>query len=171
MFAKRVKAGEPWYKYPLVWLLIFIPAMTLVGSGFTLYYAITSTQSPVIDTYFKTGLKANDLAEKEKKAAELGLEAEIAFLADKIEVRVNKPIKDESLLLILQHPTLAKDDLQVELTRRGLVDGKTLFVSSPVNLSKADHWYLRVESTTDHWRVLSRKEKDDSQLMLTPYGQ
>lgn len=172
MFGRKVKAGEPWYKYPLVWFLIFVPAMTLVGSGFTLYYAIVSTQSPVIDTYFKSGLKAGQLAEKEGKAAELLLEAEVKFIADnQVEVYVNKPISDESLVFIMQHPTLAKDDVRIELVRRGLKDGKTLFVGSLPEIAKTDHWYLRVESVENHWRVLARKEKDDNQLTLTPYGQ
>lgn len=158
MLGRKVKAGAPWYKYPLVWFLIFVPAMTLVGSAFTLYYAISSTQSPVIDTYYKTGLKANALAEKEGKAAELGLEADVIFSDDnKVEARVNKPIDEESLVLIMQHPTLAEHDVEVPLARQAVADGKTLFVGELPQLVNAEHWYLRLESKQNHWRVLGAK--------------
>lgn len=41
--------GEPWYKNPWVWLIIAIPALTVIAGFFTLYLAIANPHIMVSD--------------------------------------------------------------------------------------------------------------------------
>ncbi len=39
--SRRVDSTEPWFRNPWVWLVIAIPALTMVGSIVTLYLVLT----------------------------------------------------------------------------------------------------------------------------------
>ena len=66
---------RPWYQEPYVWLLILFPAAAVVGGLTTLYIAITSHDSLVVDDYYKQGLEINRTLERDQAAARHGLQA------------------------------------------------------------------------------------------------
>lgn len=66
---------RPWYQEPYVWLLILFPATAVVGGLTTLYIAITSHDSLVVDDYYKQGLEINRTLERDQAAARHGLQA------------------------------------------------------------------------------------------------
>jgi len=45
-----MRNNELWYRNPWVWLLIAIPALTVLGSGITIYLAIAHPDALVSDT-------------------------------------------------------------------------------------------------------------------------
>jgi len=44
-----MRNNELWYRNPWVWLLIAIPALTVLGSGITIYLAIAHPDALVSD--------------------------------------------------------------------------------------------------------------------------
>ena len=49
MLNESDKAAVPWYRNRMVWLVIGIPALTVLGCLFTIYLAITSPDELVSD--------------------------------------------------------------------------------------------------------------------------
>jgi len=55
----------PWWRYPLVWMLIAGPACVVVA-GFVTLWLVLRAPDPVISTdYYKEGLKINETLEKQ----------------------------------------------------------------------------------------------------------
>ena len=51
--SKNEFENEPWYRNPWVWLIIAIPALTVIGGLFTIYLAISRPDYLVDDTSIK----------------------------------------------------------------------------------------------------------------------
>lgn len=69
----------PWYRQPLVWMLICIPASAVVAGIFTLNLAIQSDDGLVTDDYYKKGLEINREIERDRRAEEHGLTAHLSM--------------------------------------------------------------------------------------------
>ncbi len=67
----------PWYRQPLVWMLICIPGSAIVSGIITINLAIQSDDGLVTDDYYKKGLEINRDIERDQKAVDHGLEARI----------------------------------------------------------------------------------------------
>jgi hypothetical protein len=66
---------RPWHLEPYVWLIILFPATAVVAGLTTLYIAITSHDSLVVDDYYKQGLEINRTLERDQAATRHGLQA------------------------------------------------------------------------------------------------
>lgn len=64
-----------WYQNPMVWLVIFFPAVAVVGGISTIFIAINTADGLVVDDYYKQGLQINQVIDHDRKARELGLRA------------------------------------------------------------------------------------------------
>lgn len=53
MKSKDEMIDEPWYRNPWVWLIIAIPALTVIGGLFTFYLAVSHPDYLVNDTAIK----------------------------------------------------------------------------------------------------------------------
>jgi hypothetical protein len=78
----------PWYRQPLVWLLILFPLAAVVGGVFTLMLAIESNDGLVEDDYYQRGKEINLVLDRDLAAASLGLSARIDIDADTLTVRL-----------------------------------------------------------------------------------
>ena len=54
------RMNEPWYRNPWVWLIIAIPALTVVGGLFTIYLALSRPDYLVNDTAIKEETPVSD---------------------------------------------------------------------------------------------------------------
>ena len=68
-----MKPCPPWYRFPLVWMVIGGPGVVVVASFFTLWLAI-ATPDPVVDQdYYRKGVEINrTLADKKLMPAVAG---------------------------------------------------------------------------------------------------
>ncbi|OZG73737.1 hypothetical protein BTA51_07955 [Hahella sp. CCB-MM4] len=136
----------PWYKEKWVWLLIAIPASSIIFGIFMITMAVTGQDSLVRDDYYKDGLMINEELERDQKAAELGLTANLLFSGQEIEATLSDPsLAPEGKLLKLRilHPTLSGQDLDIMLVSNG------------------DHYRGSFEGTLDGKRYLQLSDQDE----------
>ncbi len=150
-----MKHERPWYRQPLVWMLIAIPgSAVLVGIGM-LVVAAASYDGLVVDDYYKRGLEINRELKRDRTAARLGLSAGVEFDSRSQEIRVEVSSSDPQVLfpsrltLRLVHPTRSGLDRVVglRLIGKGHYSGK-------IGGLEAGLWHLHLE--TESWRILGR---------------
>jgi hypothetical protein len=113
-------APPPWFRQPLVWMLIAIPGSAVVFGIYMIYLAISTADGLVVDDYYKEGLAINQQIARDARAAELALAAEIEIDAGSGHVKVvfdqgRLPAAPDDLLLALRHPTREVHDIDVPL--------------------------------------------------------
>jgi hypothetical protein len=141
----------PW-KEPLVWLVVGIPAATVVAGLATWWIAAQRADSNVAEDWYKRGLTINRSLERESRALALGLRAEVS-LAGTHDLRVrlegDGPLPD-TIAVVLTHPVRAEQDRRLSLDRQP--DGGYRIVSP---LAGAGHWGLSIEA--QDWRIAARR--------------
>ena len=78
---RRQADSAPWYRQRWPWLLAIAPAAALVGGLITLWLAITTSDSLVVDDYYREGRAINQQLARDRTATDLGLQAELHFTA------------------------------------------------------------------------------------------
>ncbi len=141
---------KPWYKYFWPWVLITIPTLTVIACMITIVLAIRSEDGLVSDDYYKEGLYINQTFARDKRAAELGVMANVQMENEGRELllhvdgtQVQLPLK-----LSLLHATRKHQD-QVFMIN-DLSYGQTRIQSLPLSAGK---WYFRLESEPGNWRL------------------
>jgi hypothetical protein len=114
------QTSKPWYKHPLVWMMVTIPFSAVIMGVVMLWLAIDTDDGLVADDYYKQGLEINRVLVRDKKAAELGVSAVINYnnKVRVINLEFNKGALaslPETLQLSFQHATRANSDVVVTL--------------------------------------------------------
>lgn len=142
---------RPWYKEPWPWLLMAGPIVVVVAGFITAWLAIRSNDGLVADDYYKQGLAINQQLQRDQKASELGIQAQV--LRSGMQMRVmlagGGPAKlPEKLTLRLTHPTRAGMDQIVDLTAEGpgLFGGK-------LSTDISGRWHVVLEDPSGQWRL------------------
>jgi hypothetical protein len=145
----------PWYRQPLVWLVIFFPAATVVAGFATLIIAMKTDDGLVVDDYYKKGKEINLVLTRDREAARLGMNAVSVYLPEK-----------KRLYLSLASATGAKlpDKLHLQLMHatRGGFDIDTMIEVSGANAyqtalpEKLVKGVWTVQLSTDVWRISGR---------------
>jgi hypothetical protein len=102
----------PWYRQRWPWLLMLPPLTAVIGGVVTIVLAVRSNDGVVAADYYKRGLAINAELSRSKRAAELGLAAEVQAggenAGDGVYVRVSSSgqgVPPEAALRIrLVHP-------------------------------------------------------------------
>lgn len=154
---KDPMAGKPWYRHPWVWFVIALPATSIVASLSLVAISVINRDDLVRDDWYKAGRAINQDIRADQQARELGLHARLvlepaslAVLIEDLPANITVP----ELRLALHHNTLAREDMDVSLTRRDdgryqgvlprLPLGKRSLVLEPLALVDGqDHWRLR----------------------------
>ena len=154
---RRTTAGSsrasPWYREPLVWLVLAIPAAAVLAGAVMLVLANVTWDGLVADDYYQRGLQINRSLAREAEAARLGLEAVVAFPAPGVvEVRLSvaggtaAAASGDRLTLRFARATRAGADVRVLLIRdAGGVWRGVLPEMAP------GKWY--VELGNEQWRL------------------
>jgi hypothetical protein len=154
---QTMQQGKPWYRFPLVWMMVAIPLAAVVMGVVMIYLAVTTYDGLVVDDYYKQGLEINQVLDRQRHALELGLQATLQ-LGDAnrvVNIRFNKGgLADypETLTLSLQHATRQDSDVQVSLNH-GLDDqyiGQLPFSLMP------GIWYFTIAS--EQWKISAREK-------------
>ena len=170
----RREDTEPWYRQFWPWFIMALPATAVVAGLSTVWIAMQTTDSLVIqsDDGMNVVTERNTAAEQE--ASRLGLSAlvdinpETGAIIATVSSHANVELP-ASLSLRMRHPTMASRDANVELLRampnsRGEATWVGHFITPPtgrhyITLSSANTWRLSAE-----W-------SGQSQIGLEPAGQ
>ena len=81
--------SAPWYREPLVWMVLVIPAAAIIAGMVMLVLANATWDGLVADDYYQRGMQINRSLARDAEAARLGLEAAVSFPAPGlVEARV-----------------------------------------------------------------------------------
>lgn len=143
----------PWYKESYVWFVISLPLAAVLAGFYTLYLAIDSYDGLVVDEYYKEGLAINKRLEKEDKARQYGLEAELQFNNQNKQLRLYLHSKDnfpapEFVQVSLSHATRKGYD-QILLLRP--ID--SYIYQTEFNDLIKGRWNIIIEA--DDWRLIN----------------
>ena len=154
MSAQPLEAQRSPWREPLVWMVVGIPALTIVAGLFTWWIAAQRADSNVAEDWYKKGLTINRSLERESRAQALGLRAEVLLAAEHdLRLTLQGPATaalPASLTLTLVHPVRAEQDRKFTLDRQA--DGSYRTVSPQVS---AGHWALAIEA--QDWRISARR--------------
>ena len=148
----RVTDKLPWYRQPLVWMLIMLPATVVVASFITLYLAISSDDGLVEDDYYQRGKEINRVLDRDHAAQRYGLRAQVSLDAQsgRVDVQlgaVKLATMPEHLELKLLHATRSGQDEVVTLVR--MPDGHYQG-ALPAAMAQG-RWYVQLAA--NDWRL------------------
>lgn len=142
----------PWWRQFWPWMLISLPACAVVASLVTLWLALSSADSLVVDDYYREGRAINRTIARDAHAAALGLVATIDRAPDGVRVSLQATETIDwpaSLELRLIHPTRAEQDRDLMLHSLGAGH----YVASGATLAQAGRWTAQLESPAGDWRL------------------
>lgn len=85
----RSPGSVPWYRYPLVWLVLAIPASAVLMGVVMLVLANATWDGLVADDYYERGMQINQSLARDAEATRRGIGAVLSFPAPgSVQVRV-----------------------------------------------------------------------------------
>lgn len=142
---------KPWYRQFWPWVLLGIPASSIIYCAVFITMALTTENSLVSDDYYKDGLAINKRMERDLEAGSRGLSAEY-LMSDTNRLTVTllglDTTPQNTLILRLIHPTIDSRD---ELVRLSRVEGSQFEVRLPHSLD--GRWYLDLRDPSNEWRL------------------
>lgn len=158
----------PWYRQRWPWIIISIPATSVVLGLSLLYVAITTWDGLVVDDYYRQGRAIDQTMARSVYAAELGLAADLQFRTDHITVRLsaNEGVAlPPRVLVTIAHPTRSGRDQSVALDGS---DGEFSGALSPLSTGR---WLVQIEDGERTWRLRRAIYlPDDARVRVLPYG-
>lgn len=147
---------KPWYKQPLVWLVIAIPGGTVIAGFITLGIALQTDDGTVVDDYYKYGKEINRVIVRDQKAAELGLVGTAGYDPENrrvsLTVASSKGLElPDSVTVTLLHATKGGFDVEQTLP----LENAALSMQLSDGLARGP-WVVRV--STPEWRISGRME-------------
>ena len=154
MEPRQATRMRPAWKEPMLWLVVAIPAASVLASVALLVAAARSSgnDDAVADRVQRTAqIQVSDLA-PDLAARELGLGATLRVDGGRISVTPATGAfpRESPLQLALRHPTRAEDDVRLEL------QPSTEGWSTQYALSPAHDWALTLSPVDGHWRLQGR---------------
>jgi len=160
----------PWYRQFWPWFLIFLPASAVVAGLYTLYIAIQSQDSLVVDKGKSIGEATEQALLSERRAMDLGLSADLDINLETglVVARLSASEYIEppvSLQLQLSHPAFQHRDISIQMAR-SLPDAEGNATWSGHFASVPDgRWYVVMRS--GEWR-LNGMWSGEQRLTLRP---
>jgi hypothetical protein len=148
----RREDTEPWYRQFWPWFLIALPGSVVVAGISMVVVANRHADDLVVDSYYKDGLAINRQLEKQARASEIGIDADLLLVDERVQVRLAGEAADTvaplSLSLRLSHPLEADRDFSVRLERVA----PALYVGA-LPKPAAVNWHWTLEPESELWRL------------------
>ncbi len=147
---RSIEDTVPWYRQFWPWVLIAIPALTVVAGFITLYLAIVSNDGVVEDDYYKAGLAINQSFARDRAAAARHIAGfvRVTPTGDGLELFLSGDHGDATPVLKLLHATRANLDQQPELE---LIGGGQY--RARLDGLAPGKWYVKLQGEDGSWEV------------------
>lgn len=139
-----------WWKEPMVWLIIGLPATAVIAAVLTLFVASTHQDVILDQRYVKQGFTVRSVAELEQRARQLGATVELSVQGDHLTAVLggDLPRLPATLLLNLSRP----DDDGANLQLRLPAVGERRYATTLPVLHAGD-WHLAIDPDDQDWRL------------------
>ena len=157
---KKNYEGEHWTKNPMVWMVLFFPALAVVAGIITIIIAVKTDDGLVVDEYYKKGLEINQVIKHDQLAKQYGISALIDTNSQTGEIIISlssiQTIElPPNLSFKLVHRTIAGFDQKTIVSRiagsneyRGYIKPPILEGRWTIILSEDDQWRIKTNFTT-----------------------
>jgi len=151
-----LKPATAWYRHREPWLLMIAPLAAVMGGVFTLWLALTTNSSLVVDDYYREGRAINQTFARDAEARRLGLSArwEVDVLRNLAQLRLASDSPDfvapEQVTVRLIHATEADLDHRILLPQVASDRWEAPF-AAPLR----GRWTMQIEDPARSWRLLS----------------
>jgi len=157
---------RPWYKEPMVWLIIAIPLSSVIYGTFFFIVSITTFDGMVVDDYYKVGKQINRELKRDKAALGHDLTAQVMVEDKTVTVFIlakqgyTAPPALEIRFLYSTRADIDKETF-VELISPGIYEGNI-----PDEL-ETGRWNVQIAA--DDWRLLgSMRMPDEKKVVIKP---
>ena len=141
----------PWYKQFWPWFLIAVPMSSFIVGFTVLHLAINTSDSLVVDDYYKEGRTINARLDKIENAKKLNISTGLAISTDgKIALSFDsgQPRSSEALKLTFYHVTLKNRDIEVLLTS----DASGVYRGFTEQLLQGK-WRITLLPVDENWKI------------------
>ncbi len=157
MSEQQVKS-KPWYRYPIVWMVIGLPLTAVVG-GIHLLFLVSNDPNDVIqDNYYKEGLAINQRFAEDDLAKSLGLTADVSVSGDTMRIKLVGP-SQPFLHFSLFHIKDSDQDIAGALAQVTGSGNESEYVYSFKEVP-VGRWYLEIKGDDGNahkvWRLKGR---------------
>ena len=140
--------SKPWYREPWPWILMSGPAAVVVAGAATIWIAYASADGVVAGDYYRRGLAINQDLQRELRAQQRAIGAEVRVESGKLKVRLDGAAP-EALFGHLVHATRAGYDQRVRLAK--VAPG---FYETAMPALPAGRWRIVLEDPRREWRIV-----------------
>lgn len=145
------RSPGPWYREPMVWLVIAIPMSAVVMGTFMLVVSIATWDGLVADDYDKRGREINQILSRDRVAARANVRADVEFDLESrrlvIRLEGERVVVARPVELRFLHPTRAGLDRSVSLPVAG-----DSAVEAPLPPLGAGNWIVQIGNL--QWRLV-----------------
>jgi hypothetical protein len=149
---QEVPHPAPWYRQFWPWYLIGLLLLGVTGTSVLIVSAIEHPDALVVDNYYKEGLAINRTLDRQRRAAAMGIVADIRYDSGSailsIHLTAKQAIRAASLSLHFVHATLANRDYRVTLQRTSADNFQARLASL-----RAGNYDVLLEPDNRTWRV------------------
>lgn len=164
----KMATTEPWYRQRWPWILISLPATSVVAGMTLLYFAITTADGLVVDDYYRQGRAIDQTMARSVHAAELGLVADLKFRSDWLSVTLSADqaaTLPSQLIVTIAHPTRGGRDQSF------VVNGSNGVFAAALSPLTTGRWLVQLEDGARTWRLRAAVYlPTDTEVQILPYG-
>lgn len=157
---------RPWYRQPMLWLVIAIPALTVPAGLATVAVAFRGADEVITDDYRVEPLGVRRDATRDTAARTGDVHAAVLAASDgsiTVTLRQGSQPPPAALVLRLAHATRASEDRAVQLAASG---GQSFKGSMPP--LGTGHWYVELAPPDGTWRLTGEFHAPLNELSLDP---
>lgn len=164
----------PWYKHRWPWILMSVPAVSLVLGVILITTALRNPAILVVDNYYAEGRGINQSLAMDHAAEALGLQAQLSLTGDEIYLQLdsNAPgVQEDALRLYVYHATHEERDTDFLLLPTAtsnvyeVADAEQAAALSTL-LTTQGAWYFELRGADNDWRLRKRASTPSTQVMM-----
>lgn len=166
---------KPWYQHRWPWILIAVPAVSVVLGVILITTALRNPAILVVDNYYAEGRGINQSLAMDHAAEDRGLEAQLIVTAERMSLQLTSTdtagISEEALRLYVYHATHEERDQEfilVPALQQNLYEIADPSAAASLNvlLASQGSWYLELRGADNEWRLRKRVQTPLTQVAL-----